>query len=56
MHVLYFHQHFSTPAGSTGTRSYEMARRLIQRGHAVTMVCGLYQVAKTGLKGLPANG
>ena len=56
MHVLYFHQHFSTLAGSTGTRSYEMARRLIQRGHAVTIVCGSHQVAKTGLKGLPANG
>jgi glycosyltransferase involved in cell wall biosynthesis len=51
MHILYFHQHFSTPAGSTGTRSYEMARRLIARGHHVTMVCGSYQGAVTGLSG-----
>jgi glycosyltransferase involved in cell wall biosynthesis len=40
MHVLYFHQHFATPAGSSGTRSYEFARALIERGHRVTMVCG----------------
>lgn len=40
MKVLYFHQHFKTPDGAGGTRSYELARRLIERGHAVTMVCG----------------
>lgn len=40
MHVLYFHQHFTTPDGAGGTRSYEMARALISRGHTVTMVCG----------------
>ena len=40
MHVLYFHQHFTTPVGSGGTRSYEFSRALIARGHRVTMVCG----------------
>ncbi|MDA7659051.1 glycosyltransferase family 4 protein [Akkermansiaceae bacterium] len=49
MHILYFHQHFSTPQGSSGIRSYEMARRLIDRGHAVTMVCGSYGGGVTGL-------
>lgn len=49
MKVLYFHQHFSTPKGSTGTRSYEMARRLLARGHRVTMVCGRYKGGETGL-------
>lgn len=49
MRVLYFHQHFSTPKGSTGIRSYEMARRLLQRGHQVTMVCGSYSGGQTGL-------
>ena len=49
MKILYYHQHFSTPSGSTGTRSYEMARRLIQHGHSVTMVCGSYGMGKTGL-------
>jgi glycosyltransferase involved in cell wall biosynthesis len=49
VHVLYFHQHFSTPAGSTGTRSYEFAKRLIASGHEVTMVCGTYSVGNTGL-------
>lgn len=40
MRVLYFHQHFTTPDGSGGTRSYEFARALLARGHSVTMVCG----------------
>ncbi|MHC8321513.1 glycosyltransferase family 4 protein [Pseudomonas sp. GB2N2] len=49
MKVLYFHQHFSTPKGAVGIRSYEMARRLIARGHEVTMVCGSYSGGQTGL-------
>lgn len=51
MHVLYFHQYFSTREGSTGTRSYEMAQKLIKRGHSVTMVCASYGAANTGLDG-----
>lgn len=51
MKVLYFHQHFSTPAGSTGTRSYEMARALIKAGHEVTMICGAYHGGVSGLDG-----
>jgi glycosyltransferase involved in cell wall biosynthesis len=51
MRVLYFHQHFSTPSGATGNRSYWMARCLIQRGHEVTVVCGSYGYGKTGLQG-----
>ncbi|PCI61313.1 MAG: glycosyltransferase WbuB [Gammaproteobacteria bacterium] len=50
MHILYFHQHFSTPQGSAGIRSYEMARRLVHHGHEVTMVCGSYGGGKTGLE------
>lgn len=56
MHILYFHQHFSTPSGSTGTRSYEMARTLIGYGHEVTMVCGTYGGGHTGLTGDPVKG
>ena len=51
MHVLYFHQHFSTPKGSAGTRSFEMAQALIREGHTVKMVCGSYVQGKTGLNG-----
>ena len=40
MKILYFHQHFTTPSIGGGTRSYEFARKLIERGHHVTMVCG----------------
>ena len=40
MKVIYFHQHFCTPQGSSGTRSYEFARALVVQGHEVTMVCG----------------
>jgi glycosyltransferase involved in cell wall biosynthesis len=49
MKVIYFHQHFSTPKGSAGIRSYAMARRLLARGHQVTMVCGSYGGGETGL-------
>jgi glycosyltransferase involved in cell wall biosynthesis len=49
MKILYFHQHFSTPKGSAGIRSYEMARRLLAHGHQVTMVCGSYGGGETGL-------
>lgn len=51
MRVVYFHQHFSTPSGAAGTRSYEMARRLVSHGHEVLMVCGSYGQGKTGLDG-----
>jgi len=49
MKVIYFHQHFSTPKGSAGIRSYEMASRLLARDHQVTMVCGSYGGGETGL-------
>ena len=45
MHVAYIHQHFSTKGGATGTRSYEMSRRLIESKHNVTMICGAYDAA-----------
>ena len=40
MRVLYLHQHFTTPEKGGGTRSYELAKRLIARGHSVCIVCG----------------
>lgn len=51
MHILYFHQHFSTPRGAAGIRSYEMAQAALRAGHAVTMVCGSYGLGQTGLEG-----
>ena len=51
MRIAYFHQHFSTPAGAMGTRSYEMAKRCVARGHRVLMVCGSHALASTGLTG-----
>jgi glycosyltransferase involved in cell wall biosynthesis len=49
--LLYIHQHFSTPDGAVGNRSYAFARAAIARGHQVTMLCGGYQGAATGLHG-----
>ncbi|WP_027708811.1 glycosyltransferase family 4 protein [Zooshikella ganghwensis] len=51
MKVIYFHQHFSTPKGATGIRSYEMSKSLLMDGHEVTVVCGSYGAASTGLTG-----
>ena len=39
MRILYLHQHFTTRQGFTGNRSYEFAKRLIGRGHEVSMIC-----------------
>jgi glycosyltransferase involved in cell wall biosynthesis len=36
--ILYLHQFFVTREGVGGTRSYEFARRFVERGHAVRMV------------------
>ena len=40
MRILYIHQHFCTPQGAGGTRSYEFARRWVARGHSVRVLCG----------------
>lgn len=56
MKVLYFHQHFVTPHGAGAIRSYAMARKLIERGHKVTMVCGSFTGGNTGLSGPYENG
>ena len=50
MHIAYIHQHFSTPQGATGTRSYEMSRQLIDAGHRVTLICGVYDAADSADK------
>lgn len=51
MRILYVHQYFATLESATGTRSYEFARRLVERGHEVTMVTG-----RTWLGHLPRSG
>lgn len=56
MRILYVHQYFGTPAGAGGTRSYEMARALLDAGHDVTMVCASYDRSATGLSTPFAKG
>ena len=38
MKILYLHQYFTTPTMSGGTRSYEMARRMVNAGHEVHII------------------
>lgn len=38
MKLLYIHQYFATPDSNAGTRSYEMAMRLVKNGHQVTFL------------------
>lgn len=38
MKILYLHQYFGPPGGPGGTRSYEFGRRLVARGHDVTLI------------------
>lgn len=51
LRILYLHQHFSTPDGATATRAYNHAAALAEAGHAVTLACGRYAGATTGLGG-----
>jgi len=44
MHVIYIHQYFMTPDQKSGTRSYEMAQRLVRAGHKVSMICGTTEI------------
>jgi len=38
MRIIYLHQYFKTPDQAGGTRSYEMARRLVKSGHDVHLI------------------
>ena len=38
MRITYLHQYFNVPSMSGGTRSYEMARRLVAFGHEVNLI------------------
>lgn len=38
MRIIYLHQYFTTPEHAGGVRSYQFARRLVERGVAVDMV------------------
>ncbi|WP_445397450.1 glycosyltransferase family 4 protein [Zobellella sp. An-6] len=38
MKIIYLHQYFNTPEMSGGTRSYEMARRMVSAGHEVHLI------------------
>src|SRR5690554_6477171 len=38
MKIIYLHQYFNTSNMSGGTRSYEMARRMVRAGHEVHMI------------------
>ncbi len=53
MDVLYFHQYFATRRRSTATRSYELARRLVDRGHRVTIVSRDTRSLEAGREGKP---
>lgn len=56
MRVIYFHQYFCTPEGNSGIRSYEMAKRLVEKGHQVSMVFGESPRLKSPLEGQPYKG
>lgn len=47
MHILYLHQYFKTPEESGGSRSYELARRLVDRGFRVSMITSKTDVDHT---------
>ena len=38
MKLIYLHQYFATRNSTTATRTYEIAKKLVQKGHQVTMI------------------
>ncbi|HFQ5395548.1 TPA: glycosyltransferase family 4 protein [Vibrio vulnificus] len=46
MKILYLHQYFATPDSNAGTRSYEMAKRLVANGHEVTFITSSAYLSK----------
>ncbi len=56
MKITYLHQYFNTPDMQGGTRSYEMARRLVSRGHEVHLITtsrdGIKRPKKSIVKGI----
>jgi len=46
MKIVYLHQYFNTPEMSGGTRSYEMARRMVAAGHEVHMVTSIREATQ----------
>lgn len=43
MHILYLHQYFTTPEIGGGTRSYEFAIRLKNKGHDIEFISGPFK-------------
>ena len=44
MHVCYIHQHFATLKSSSGTRSFEFSKQLIDAGHQVSLITGVNEL------------
>ena len=42
MKLIYIHQYFVTNEGTSGTRSYDVSKYLVEMGHQVTMICGVH--------------
>lgn len=51
MRIVYLHQYFKTPAMAGGIRSYEVARRLVAKGHQVTMITSRTDMRNAGASG-----
>ena len=56
MKILYLHQYFTFPTGSCGNRPYAFAKKLVNDGHDVKIVCLNYDASDTGLKKPFING
>ena len=56
MKIIYFHQYFTTPLGSGGTRSFYIAKELVKFGHDINIICLNDKRSKTGLNTSFKNG
>ena len=56
MKILYLHQYFTNFLGKGGTRSFSLAKELVDHGHKVHIVCINDSRSNTGLENSFING
>ena len=50
MKIIYIHQYFHTPEMGGSTRSFEIAKRLVEKGHEVNLITTLQNIKNTNNK------
>lgn len=53
MHVLFLHSYYCTNVSTSGSRSHDLCKALISRGHKVTVICQVVDLNRTMFDACP---